>query len=305
MKYIIFTLIGLGIVAGLIYPKAQQMFGGTVVATFQGGSGASSYSGNSLLATNALGTMFISTGTPQLTVGSILATTTNATSTFLGGLQVETNTFIVDYSSNKVGISTLVPAAFLTVNGSGVVGTANSASFDIGAGRIGVGASFYSVDYICALNSASACSGTGGVVIRGGATPNTTATVGISAGISFFNGGNFGVGTTSPYAKLSVTGDLVIQHFSATSTLPTLTACGAGFSNEGSDTLGRVNTGTNTSGCVVTFSRAFSVAPICVVSNATSSNHWHATTTTTTLNLMATGTINVSNGVNYFCGQGQ
>ncbi len=53
-----------------------------------GGTNATSYATNVLMGYN--GTSFIATGTPQLTVGNILATTTTATSTFSGVLVVAT-----------------------------------------------------------------------------------------------------------------------------------------------------------------------------------------------------------------------
>lgn len=42
-----------------------------------------------------------------------------------------------------------------------------------------------------------------------------------SGGQTYFNGGNFGIGTTSPYAKLSVVGQVVAPFYTATSTTAT------------------------------------------------------------------------------------
>jgi excisionase family DNA binding protein len=106
--------------------------------------------------------------------------------------------------SGAVGIGTTNPLAKLAVNALGTIGSANQNAYDIGAGRMAVGEAFYSYDYICAGNASGACSSTGGVVIRGGGTPNTSATVGLSTGVSFFNGGNVGIGNTAPSTMLHV-----------------------------------------------------------------------------------------------------
>lgn len=49
-----------------------------------GGTNASSFASNVLLGYN--GTAFVATGTPQLTIGTLLATSSTATSTFMGGV---------------------------------------------------------------------------------------------------------------------------------------------------------------------------------------------------------------------------
>jgi len=55
----------------------------------------------------------------------------------------------------------------------------------------------------------------------------STAQTGTARGVFKGNTGNFGVGTTSPYKKLSVAGDVVMDSFNATSTTATSTIAGA------------------------------------------------------------------------------
>lgn len=55
------------------------------------------------------GTFLKATSSNPLTVGSLLATSTTATSTFSGGLTADGTTFVVDRSTNKVGIGTASP----------------------------------------------------------------------------------------------------------------------------------------------------------------------------------------------------
>ena len=55
--------------------------------------------------------------TSSPTVSSITATTTTATSTFAGGITAQTNKFVVQSSSGRVGIATATPATELDVYG--------------------------------------------------------------------------------------------------------------------------------------------------------------------------------------------
>lgn len=66
---------------------ATPNFGNTLLSVPQGGTGASSFSGNTIVGINAGHSAFVATGTPELTAGFYNATSTTATSTFSAGIQ--------------------------------------------------------------------------------------------------------------------------------------------------------------------------------------------------------------------------
>lgn len=106
-------------------------------------------------------------------------------------------------------------------------------------------------------------------------------------------GNSFSVGSSSPFAKLSVhvnNGDTSTSlfvlasstatatttlfkitntgHKIASSTTPTLTSCGTTPSMVGDDTHGEITIGSvSATGCTITFANAWTVAPICTISN--------------------------------------
>lgn len=83
---------------------------------------------------------------------------------------------------------------------------------------------------------------------------------------------------------------------------PALTSCGTTPSITGSDTGGVVTEGTTTSGCAITFAKAYAAVPFCIVAiqavNATSPLTWVAAATglNVTHSAEATGPI-----YNYLC----
>lgn len=125
----------------------------------------------------------------------------------------------------------------------------------------------------------------------------------------------FGVGTTTPWARLSVVGILssstplfviasstptatttafmvtAAGHVIASSTSPVLSSCGTSPSMVGSDAWGTVTTGATASGCTVTFQIAYTAAPSCVVTARTGSvaNTFSYTISTTALTVTETG----------------
>lgn len=90
-------------------------------------------------------------------------------------------------------------------------------------------------------------------------------------------------------------------HIVDTGQAPVLTTCGTNPAIVGTDLSGMVTMGTaSPTGCIITFNKAYSVAPHCVVGWATAplaAMAW--TTTTTALTMVQTGTS--SNVIHYVC----
>ena len=134
---------------------------------------------------------------------------------------------------------------------------------------------------------------------------------------SVTSAGNVGIGTTSPYAKLSInnsTNDPAGQalfaiasstatatttvfsvsntgHIIASSTTPTLSSCGTSPSMTGDDTHGTVTVGATGTGCTVTFALPFAADPVVVVTPQTGSlvNSFSYTHSTTAITVTQTG----------------
>ncbi len=150
--------------------------------------------------------------TGQLTAANFVASSGTATSTFAGGLNVGSGGLIYDYSSGKVGIGTDSPVTNLEISSN------ETTELRIGHGNNWNGAlSFYE----------------GGVpswsfynVGNGDLFQFNYAGTGMA---TFEPGGDVGIGTTSPFAKLSVAGNgyfdgnVTASIFTATSTSATST----------------------------------------------------------------------------------
>lgn len=95
--------------------------------------------------------------------------------------------------------------------------------------------------------------------------------------------------------------DILANHPRTSGTAPTLSSCGTAPSNTGStDTAGRVVMGTGTpTGCVITFSTPYAVAPHCVVTWQAELASMEYVTTAAAITLTQTATD--SNVVNYVC----
>ncbi len=142
------------------------------------------------------------------------ATSTTATSTFNGGLVVDAGTLVADYSTNRVGIGTLTPMQALSVS-SGGLQVAGLISGSAGTGVL--------VGYGNTANTGRIQSITIGSAFRDLEiqTRDVIFSTGVGAAteaMRLLNTGNLGVGTSSPYAKLSVVGEIVGAYFTATTT---------------------------------------------------------------------------------------
>jgi hypothetical protein len=186
-----------------------------------------SSSGAVRMVINSSGNVGIGTTSPysllsvagQVVAQNYIATSTTSTSTFSGGLVVGNNAFNILQNGN-VGIGTSSPYALLSVAGTIVgakfIGTTTATS-TLGGG----------------LDIASGCFAISGTCI------GTSSSQWITTGSSIYynvGGGNVGIGTTSPIAKLSVAGEALAAYFTATTTTATSTFLG-GFIAAGANGL--------------------------------------------------------------------
>jgi hypothetical protein len=165
-----------------------------------GGTGSTNLGKLQLLATDSSGNV-ISTSTPTAAV--FHATSTAATSTFAGGLAIETSGFVYDFSTNNVGIGTASPTTKLYVSSGDVTVTDGTGSLllnDSGSIELerstGSFLDFHdgSEDYDFRLKQESASN-----ILS--FHSSTTASI-----LNILANGNVGIGTTSPANLLSVSG---------------------------------------------------------------------------------------------------
>lgn len=144
---------------------------------------------------------------PNLTI--TLATSTQATTTYLSvTTHASTSQLTVSGASTFAGIATLNSPVIQGIVSAGTGLTLPT--FTLGGAITG---------------SSQAITGLSQVTVTGTTATSTFSTGGFTIGTSQFvvqqGSGNIGIGTTSPYARLSVTGEVVSQMFTATSSTAT------------------------------------------------------------------------------------
>src|SRR3989338_956293 len=245
---------------GRLIDSANLTFDGTILTAAQGSltqATSTSFFASSLLAnvfragqtgtTTITSTGFLGIGTTSpyaalsvngrgvfnqdVSVDYLTATSTTATSTFEGGLAVETSGFVYDFSTGKVGIGLANPDSKLTISttdsvqlklhrdGNTIGNAANlQLALDDSAGNITNYASIQGT-----IESPTDGSEDGSL------TFNTVLNAALTQRMIILSTGNVGIGTTSPYAALSVNGrgvfnqDVSVDYLTATSTTATST----------------------------------------------------------------------------------
>ncbi|KND46770.1 MAG: hypothetical protein AB201_03475, partial [Parcubacteria bacterium C7867-006] len=265
----------IGSLNGPLQANAGVVSATTSIGVLYGGTGATSFSPNSIITSNFDGSALIATGT-QLTVGNLLATSTTATSTFRGGLMVGASNLVVDFSTGNVGIGISNPVTALDITSANGVtdswGNLNVGSDDAFAinkgGQITLSGMFDGSNRVnfatVAGRKENSTSGNGagylafGTISDDGSLTNTE-----KARIT--SGGLLGVGTSSPSARLavnSVAGDEFSLWVGST-TAPWLRVSNSGF---GTTTL----SGLNISGSATSTSNVgFNITTGCFAVNGT------------------------------------
>jgi len=174
------------------------------------------------------------------------ATSTTATTTLAGGLNIGNGKLVYDYSSGNVGINTTSPTAWLNIdapsggaekqfirveNSGNVLFSLNQyGNFSAKAGATFGGVAGVSPSSAAVVVNPNSSSNRGlSIKEKSGQTASTFQVLDSLDNVLFniAGGGNVGIGTTSPYAKLSVVGETVSEYFTATSTTATSTFAGS------------------------------------------------------------------------------
>ncbi|HEY4510917.1 MAG TPA: hypothetical protein VJG29_00925 [Candidatus Paceibacterota bacterium] len=159
----------------------------------------------SFFATTASSTNFVARNatTTNFEIENLLrVTNASATSTFAGGLAIETSGLVYDFSTNRVGIGTASPAYELDVTGQGRFTATSTASYFAASslGAAGAPAFTFSGDPNTGLWSSTA-------------DTLNLSTAG-SERLRVDSAGLVGIGTTTPWKKLSVTNTAADAQFS-------------------------------------------------------------------------------------------
>lgn len=197
-------------------------------------------------------------------IENISGSTITNSSANLSSLIVDTDTLVVDSENNRIGIGTSSPFATLSVDGDlALTGGIFDSNNTLGEDGYVLQTTSTGVTWV-ATSSLGITGGGGGVssvdisvptglsVSGGPITSSGTLAINLESGYNipltasttewqnkvssqwatsgsnvYYTGGNIGIGTSTPYAKLSVVGQVAAEYFSATSTTATSTIMGA------------------------------------------------------------------------------
>ena len=217
----------LNVTSGLIGSTGSSCGAGTVtsVATNNGLTGGPITTTGTIglnttgLSVNALttwdGSNLVSTGTPQLAVGNLVATSTNATSTFAGGFAVKTSSLVVENTTGRVGIGTAAPRTVFEVAGATPstvrLGTTNTGYFTDYVNQVNslypwyvevnnYGRPFGMKDFLHTTSAATTMGGFYGLVFSTNATDPTEASIRMVIDQT----GLIGMGTATPAWKAQI-----------------------------------------------------------------------------------------------------
>ena len=191
----------------------------------------------------ANGIKSLSIDSSSVSADHFVATSTSATSTFAGGLTVDTSKFVVDPDSGFIGIGTASPDTTLNIAATAPLirleansGNNNNIQFYEGGALHAAFLNRGSTDALEFINYIAAplrfvtdsvdrifIDGSGNLGFGGSMNGSTIASSHLSI---LQSSGNVGIGNSSPNEKLNVQGEIAAQYFTATSSSDTSTFSG-------------------------------------------------------------------------------